>query len=205
MPPECQGGQDADFPAGVMPIHIGGGVPFRITQILCQFQRRIKIHLLLDHFGQDEISGPVQDTGDFINLIRGQTKMHRADNRDPPANRRFKIKIAVVLLGQTEQLRTFCGNQLFIGGHNAFPPAKGSRRVFVRRRKPSHHFNYNGNFIIIKNFVKIRCKPVAVIQPVKTAQIQNPFHFNRLACPAADTLLVIPHQFTNARTDDPMS
>ena len=54
-----QRGQDADFPAGIDTLHIGGGVPLGVTQLLGQLQGILKGHVLPDHFGEDKIGGAV--------------------------------------------------------------------------------------------------------------------------------------------------
>ena len=40
--PEGQGCQDADLPAGVVSVYVGGGVPLRVTVLLCLLQRLLE-------------------------------------------------------------------------------------------------------------------------------------------------------------------
>ena len=51
--PEGQGCQDADLPAGVVSVYVGGGVPLRVTVLLCLLQRLLEVEARLDHPGKD--------------------------------------------------------------------------------------------------------------------------------------------------------
>ena len=58
---EGQGGQDADLAAGVVAVHIGGGVLLGIAVGLGLLQGLVKGQARLDHPGEDIVGGAVEE------------------------------------------------------------------------------------------------------------------------------------------------
>ena len=74
----------------------------------------------MNHLGQNVVGGTVEDTCDLSDLICCQALMHRTDDRNTAADTRLKEIVDIVRFGDLQKLGAFGGNQLFIGGNNAF-------------------------------------------------------------------------------------
>ena len=114
-----QRGQNTNFPAGVMPIHVGGGVLFGVSFVLCLLQRLLKGEARLYHSGQDIVRGAIEDADDLGQLVGRQTGGQGAEDGDTAPYAGLKEIAHSVLLGQLEQLIAVGGHQLLIGGDNA--------------------------------------------------------------------------------------
>ena len=121
---EREGGEDTDLAACVMTLDVRLGIAFRIAQLLCELERFIKAHTLMDHLGEDEVSGAVEDARDLADVVRDQTLVDRTDDRDAAADSRLKHEVGVLLGRNRQQLRAVGGDQLFVGGDDALAVAQ---------------------------------------------------------------------------------
>ena len=146
---EGEGGEDADLAAGVVPLDVGGGIAFRVAELLRHFERLVKSHLVVDHFGQDKVGCPVEDAGDLADLIGGQALVHGADDGDAAPDARLKKEIDVVLPRDVQKLGALRGDKLLVGGDDAFAVLQQAFDIIKGRRKAAHHLCNDRNFRIV--------------------------------------------------------
>ena len=78
----------------------------------------------MDHLGEDEVGGAVEDTRDLADVVRDQTLVDRTDDWDAAADSRFKHEVGVLLGRDRQELRAVGGDQLFVGGDDALAVAQ---------------------------------------------------------------------------------
>ena len=102
-----------------MTLDVSGGILLGKAKLLSKLERVGKLHSVLDHLGEDEVCGAVEDTCDFVYDVGYEALVHRADDRNAAADRRLKEEVNVVFLCESKQLCAVCRNKLLVGGHNA--------------------------------------------------------------------------------------
>lgn len=106
----AKGSQNADLAAGVMAFNIGRRVFFCISKLLRQFERLVKGHVFVDHFGQNKVGRSVENPCDLFNAVGGQTQVQRLNDRDAAANTGFKKEVDVVFFSSCQKLGSLCRN-----------------------------------------------------------------------------------------------
>ena len=127
--PKRQGGQDAGLAAGVVTVHVGGGVLLGIAVGLSLLQSLVEGESRLDHPGEDVVGGAVEDTGDLIHLIGGQAGIQGPQDGDSTAHAGLEQIADAVLLGQLQQLIAVGGYQLLVGRDHALSGLQGTGGV----------------------------------------------------------------------------
>jgi len=95
--------QNRQFLRGIAPIDVHGGIGFRVPQFLRLFQGFVVGLLLLDHLGQDEVAGAVQNRGDGSDLIGRHALRDDGDDRDASRDGGFKSDRPAQFLRTGEQ------------------------------------------------------------------------------------------------------
>ena len=72
MPPEGDGGEDADLPAGVVPLDVGGGVPLGVALLLGLLQGRVEGQSRPDHPGEDIVGGAVERSEEHTSELQSR-------------------------------------------------------------------------------------------------------------------------------------
>ena len=155
MPPESQGGQDADLPAGVVALNVGGGVLLGVAVGLSLPQSVVKAQPRPDHTGEDIVGRTVEDTGDLLDLVGGQALVQGADDGDAAAHTGLKQIADPLLLGQPQQLAAVLRHQLLVGGNDTFARLQGPAGEIQRRLGPADGFHHDGHLRVLLNHGKI--------------------------------------------------
>ena len=122
---EGQGGQDADLAAGVVAVHVGGGVLLGIAVVLGLLQGLLKGQASADHPGEDIVGGAVEDAGDLGQLVGGQAGGEGPQDGDAATHAGLEEIAHAVLLGQLKQLIAVGGHQLLVRGDHALARLQG--------------------------------------------------------------------------------
>ena len=179
-----QGSQNAHLAAGVMALHIGGGVLLCKTVGLGQRQCICKGHILLDHLGQNKVGGAIENTGNALNMIGRQALSHGTNNGNTAAHGRLNQIIYIVGFGTGQQLRSLLRHQLLVGGDHALAAGEQLHGKVKSRVHPAHGLCHDLDLRIIQNIVKILGKERLVLVAGKLPQIQNPRQLQRLTAGA---------------------
>ena len=74
------GGQNGQLMRGIDPFDVKGRVGFGVTQLLCFFQHIGEITAFVTHFGQNEVTRAVNDTGNTVDAVGRQTFTNGLDD-----------------------------------------------------------------------------------------------------------------------------
>ena len=128
---ECQRAHDGDFMACVVAFDVEGRICFGIAQCLRFFQYVGKRAAFFAHFGEDEVAGAVDDTGDAADAVGGEAFAQGFDNRDAARHCRLKLHHDVFFFRQREDFVAVFGEQFFVGGNDVFAVFNGfQHRIF---------------------------------------------------------------------------
>ena len=125
VPAVGDGGEDAQLPAGVLALHVGGGVLLGVAVGLGTREGLGKGNMVLDHAGEDIVGGAVQNAADLQDLIGGHALAQGPQDGDAPAHAGLKEIDGVVLGGQVQQTAAVGGHQFFVGGDHALALLQG--------------------------------------------------------------------------------
>ena len=95
---------------------IEGRISLGVTQFLRFAQHIIEIASLVAHFGQNEITGAVDDPGNRFDQVGAQTLANRLDDRNTTGYRGLEHHVNAHALGFGENFITVQCNQCLVGG-----------------------------------------------------------------------------------------
>jgi len=119
------GGQDGQLVGGVDAFHVERRVGFGVTQGLGFGQHVFEGTALLAHFGEDEVTGAVDDAGYPVDAVGGQAFTDRLDHRDTTGHRGFERYDHALLAGLGEDLVAVHGDQRLVGGDHVLAVLDG--------------------------------------------------------------------------------
>ena len=114
VPPKGNVRQNANLAAGVMALHVGGGVPFGVALLLGLPERRAEGEPRPDHPRENIIGSAVENAVDFQNLIGGQALAQGPDDGDAAPHAGLKEIAHALLPRQLGELIAAGGHQLLI-------------------------------------------------------------------------------------------
>ena len=138
-----------------MPVDIGGGIPFGIAELLSQGQRVLEAHALLDHLGEHEVGGAVEDTGDLIHLVGREALVDRAQDRDAAAHARLEQEVEVAVFRDLQQLVPLGRHQFLVGGDDAFARLQAAFDEFIGRMEAAHGLHHDADIRVVQDIVEI--------------------------------------------------
>src|SRR5690606_15305338 len=94
-------------------------------------QHFIEAARALLHFGEDVVTGAIDDARHPIDVVGGQTFAQRLQDRDTAGHRRFKSHVHAVFLGGEEDLVAVLGDQRLVGGDDVFAVTDGGEHQFA--------------------------------------------------------------------------
>ena len=180
---EGQGGQDADLPAGVVAVHVGGGVLLGVAVGLGLLQGLVEGQARLDHPGEDVVGGAVENAGDLVQLIGGQAGGEGAQDGDAPAHAGLKQIADPVLLGQLEQVIAVGGHQLLVGGHHALARLQGPLGEVQGHLGAADGLHHHVHLGVVLNDGEVLHKQVLVGAVREVPHIQNIFQADQSVHP----------------------
>ncbi len=113
-------GENRNLVHDVVAFDIVGRIGFGIAFCLGFAQGFGERLFLLLHHRQNVVRRAVDDACDFGDSIRLQAALHRRNQRDAAADRRFKKYRDIVFVGRFKNLRAVFGDHFFVGGDNVF-------------------------------------------------------------------------------------
>src|SRR5471032_1259461 len=119
------GRQDGQLVRGVDAFHVESRVGFGVTQGLGFGQHVFEGTALLAHFGEDEVTGAVDDPGHPVDAVGGQAFTDRLDHRNSTGHGRFERHDHALLARLGEDLVAMYGNQRLVGGDHVFTVLNG--------------------------------------------------------------------------------
>ena len=183
---EGQGGQDADLPAGVVAVHVGGGVLLGIAVGLGLLQGLIKGQARLDHPGEDVVGGAVEDAGDLVQLIGRQAGGEGAQDGDAPAHAGLEQVADPVLLGQLQQVIAVGGHQLLVGGDHALARLQGPLGEVQGHLGAADGLHHHVHLGVVLDHREVLHKQILVGAVREVPHIQNIFQADQTVHPLID-------------------
>ncbi len=118
---------------GVDTFDIEGRIGFGIAKLLCFFQHFREVALALSHFGENKVAGAVDDTGQPLNGIRGETFTQRLDDGNATGDSAFVGNNHALLAGCFKNGVAVHGDQCLVGCHYMLAILDGVKHQFQRR------------------------------------------------------------------------
>ena len=156
--------------------------------------------MVLDHAGEHEVGGAVEDARDFVHLVGGQALVDGAEDRDAAAHACLKQEVKVVVFRNFQQLVALGGHQLFVGGDDVLPREQAALHEIVGRVETAHGFHHDADVRIVQNVVELLGELVGIGQVGKLPQIQNPPDFDGFARLVGDAVRVFAQHLRHAGT-----
>ena len=123
---QADAGENDQLGAGVVAIHIVGGVGFGKAGLLRPGEGFGKRDAFALQLGEDVVAGAVEDAADLVETIAGEAFLQGVDDGNAAGDRGPEGKSSAVLAGQGRELRTVLGDELFVGSDDGFT---GSQRT----------------------------------------------------------------------------
>ena len=182
-----QRGQNGDLAAGVPAVHVVAGVlGLGIAQLLGDLEGLGKAHVLPGHLGQHKVGGAVDDALHPGDDVGRQALVHGGDNGGAAPHRRLEQERAVVALGQGQQLGAVGGHHLLVGGADAAAALQGLPHIGVGKAGAADGLHHHPDLGVGEDDVDVLDKEVCVRPVRKIPDVQDVFHFHRLAGPAGN-------------------
>ena len=176
---EGDGGQNANFPAGVVALHVGGGVGLGIAVGLGLTKRGVKGQARPDHPGENIVGGAVEDTADLGELVGGQALTQGPENRDAAAHAGLE-QVAGPLPGcELEQLAAVLGHQLLVGGYHALARAQGPPGKVQRHARAADSLHHDIHLGVVLDGSEVVDDLIAERAVRKISHIQDIFQPHR--------------------------
>ena len=167
--------KNSSLASGIKTFYISSWISFGITLFLCFLQHLSIVTAILSHLSQHVVGSTVYDTHNLGNLVCSKTVAHSLDNRNTTANTGLEHKVKTLFLCQTVNtlaiivLKTvfLSGSKQFlvklcyyvlISGYNLLASGHGSQHIILSRVNTAHYLNYDVNFWVVKDFIRICCQ-----------------------------------------------
>ena len=113
------------LPAGILALHVGGGVLLGVAVGLGPLQGLVEGHTVLDHAGEDIVCCSVEDAADLQNVVGRHAVAQGPQDGDAPAHAGLKEIDRAVLCRQGEQPGAMSRHQLLVGGDHTLACLQG--------------------------------------------------------------------------------
>ncbi len=118
--PERDRRQDRRLVRGVDALDVERRIGLRVAQPLCLGEHGRERKPLVAHLAQDEVGGAVDDAGDPLDAVRGQSLANRLDDRDAAGDGGFERDHHAAARRGREDLVAVHGQQRLVGGDHVF-------------------------------------------------------------------------------------
>ena len=145
MPAEGDGGKDAQLAAGVVALHVGGGVLLGVAVGLGSLQGLLEGDPVLDHPGEDVVAGAVEDAADLQDVVGGHALAEGPQDGDAPAHAGLKEVDHPMLRRQVQQTPTMGGHQLLVGSDHALAGLQGPLGEVQGRAHAADGLHHHGD------------------------------------------------------------
>ena len=200
---EAERSKNTNLSAGVLTLNVGAGVTLCVAELLSNFESVLKAHTVVNHLGEDEVCGAVENTRNFVYFVCGKALADGADNRDAAADTCFKQEVDVLFLGNLEKLIALCGNKLLVGGDNALACLEAVENEIVSGVNAAHCFNNNAYCFIAQNVLEILGEKSLVLVTGEITKVENTCDLHFILHTAfCDARIVLFEDLGNARTDN---
>ena len=197
-----EGGQDGDLPAGVDALDVSGGVLLGIALLLGDLEGLFEGEILVDHRGQDEVGGAVEDAVDGLDLVAGEAEDQGPDERDAAADAGFKEVVDVVFLGDLQQFQTAGGHEFLVGRDHVLAGRQTLRGEVEGGVHAAHGLGDDPDGVIVQDVVEILREFPLVRVAGKVPEVQDIFDFEVcLGSPFVDIGVFGVDDFDHAGTD----
>ena len=150
--------KNSSLASGIKTFYISSWISFGITLFLCFLQHLSIVTAILSHLSQHVVGSTVYDTHNLGNLVCSKTVAHSLDNRNTTANTCLKHDINTVFLSGSKQFLVKLCYYVLISGYNLLASGHGSQHIILSRVNTAHYLNYDVNFWVVKDFIRICCQ-----------------------------------------------
>ena len=133
---ERDGSQNRQLVRGIDPFDVEARIGFCVAELLRFGEHVVEVAALVAHLGQNEVSGTVDDAGNPLDTVSGESLADRLDNRNASGDRRLERDHDAASAGGLEYFvpvqrdeRLVCGDHVlsrFDGPHGEIPGELGS-------------------------------------------------------------------------------
>ncbi len=183
-----QRGQDGDLAAGVAAVHIVAGVlRLGVAQLLRDLQCLVKAQILVDHLGEHEVGGAVDDALHLGDDVGREALVHRSDDGGAAAHRSLEQEGAAVGLGQSQQLCAVGGHHLLVGGAYAAAALEAGLDIGVRKAGAADGLHHHLDLRVFQNGIEVLDEEMRGRVAGEILGVKDVLDLHRLACAAGDT------------------
>ncbi len=130
---ERDAGDDRRLGAGVVALHVGGGIGLGVTERLGLGQCVGVGRARLRHPREDVVGGAVDDAHHAGDALAHQRLAERPDDRDATRDGGLEEEVDAGALGRLEELRPVLGEQLLVAGDDRLARLEGGEDQVPRR------------------------------------------------------------------------
>eukprot|EP01132_Coremiostelium_polycephalum_P022260 gene22259-biopygen12545 len=196
--------QDGQLVGSVDAFHVEGRIGFGVTQGLGFGQHVFEGTALLAHFGEDEVTGAVDDAGHPVDTVGGQAFTDRLDHRDATGHGGFERHDHALLAGLGEDFVTVHGNQRLVGSDHMLAVFDGLEHQLAGHGVAAYQLDDDIDFRVGGDFEDI-------VGNRNTGRLElrlwrtrgNLCHFNPTPCTAGNFFSVTLKYVEGAATDGP--
>ena len=194
-----QRGQDGDLAAGIAAVYIVAGVfGLGIAKLLCDLQRLVKAQILVDHLGQHEVGGAVDDALHLGDDVGREALVHRGDDGGAAADRGLEQESAIVCLGQPQQLGTVGGHHLLVGGADAAAALQAGFHIRVCEPGAADGLDHHLDLRVFQNGVEVLDEEMRGRVAGEILGVEDVLHLNGFPCPAGNARCIAAQHLVHA-------
>ena len=138
---EGNGRHDGGFVRGIHAFNVKSRVCFGVTEALRFLEDHVKAQAFVAHFAQDEIGGAVDDAGDPLNTVGGQTLTQGLDDRYATGHCSFKSHHDTFAVGSRKNLGAMHSEQCLVGGDHMLAGLNGLHHQLARNAVAANQFD----------------------------------------------------------------
>ena len=200
--PAGQAGENRNFAAGIAAVHIVAGIlRLGIAELLGDFERSFKAHVLPLHLGQHEVRGAVDDAADLADVVGGQALVHRGNDGCAAADTGLKQEGRVVRFGKGQQLRAVGSDHFLIRSADAAAALQTLAHIRIGESGAADGLDHDFDLGVVQNRVDGVGKKCGVRGGGEIPHIQDVFDLDRLTDAAGDGCRVAAADLQHAGTD----
>ena len=125
--------EDQKLGARVDAVDVRAGIGLGVAERLRFFQRGVEAGAVLFHFGEDEVAGAVEDSGDFEKAVAREAFLNADDRGNATRDGGAEFEALAHFAREVEQLGPVFGNQQLVGGDHGFTGAQRLAHPFPGR------------------------------------------------------------------------
>src|SRR5450830_634811 len=152
---ESNGRQDRQLVRGIDAFDVEGRIGFGVTQGLGFGQHVFEGTTLLAHFGEDEVTGAVDDAGNPVDAVGRKAFANRLDHRDTAGHGGFERNDHALLAGLGEDFVTVHGDQRLVRGDHVLAVLDGAEHQLAGNGVAAHQLDDDIDFRVARHFEDI--------------------------------------------------